>query len=188
MTRLHVPVPVPAIVAEPPGSVIQLRVWSAPAFGLVVTVIVAVSEQPAVLVHLSEYTPAAVKPLTMAVGEVAGEIVAVPGAGVIRLQMPVPVAAIVVLPPGSTTQETVWSAPALALPDTTTSAVSTHTPLPQVNIYVPAALKLCMILAGDAGEEIVAVPGAGVSSVQVPVPLPAIVTEPPGKDVTHDAA
>ena len=42
---VHVPVPVAAIVAEPPGRTIQLTVWSVPAFGLGVTTIFAVSEQ-----------------------------------------------------------------------------------------------------------------------------------------------
>jgi hypothetical protein len=37
------PVPVPAIVAEPPGSRTQFTVWSGPAFGLV-TVTVSVAE------------------------------------------------------------------------------------------------------------------------------------------------
>ena len=58
-SSVHVPAPVPAIVAEPPGRDIQVSVWSTPADGPVLTVTVAVSEQPAALVHLNEYTPAA---------------------------------------------------------------------------------------------------------------------------------
>ncbi len=51
---VHVPVPVPAIVAEPPGSMAQFTVWSGPAFGLAVTVMSAVSVQPLALVQMNE--------------------------------------------------------------------------------------------------------------------------------------
>ena len=50
---LHVPIPVAAIVALPPGSNAQFTVWSVPALGLAVTVTIIVSEQPAALVHFS---------------------------------------------------------------------------------------------------------------------------------------
>ncbi len=53
VAAVHVPVPVAAIVAVPPGSTAQLTVWSGPALGFAVTVTVAVSEQPEALVHLS---------------------------------------------------------------------------------------------------------------------------------------
>ena len=59
---------------------------------------------------------------------VAGEdgevILAVPGPGVIWLQVPAPVAAIVAAPPGNTAQLTIWSAPALGLTVTVTVIVS----------------------------------------------------------------
>jgi hypothetical protein len=48
---VHVPVPVPAMVAVPPGIVAQLTVWSGPALGLAVTTIAAVSVHPEALVH-----------------------------------------------------------------------------------------------------------------------------------------
>ena len=43
---VHVPTPVAAIVAEPPGSMAHVTVWSGPAFGFAVTVICAVSVHP----------------------------------------------------------------------------------------------------------------------------------------------
>ena len=43
---VHVPAPVPAIVALPPGRTAHVTVWSAPAFGLAVTTIAAVSLHP----------------------------------------------------------------------------------------------------------------------------------------------
>ena len=49
---VHVPVPVAAMVADPPGSIAQFTVWSAPALGLAVTVILAVSVQPLALVQM----------------------------------------------------------------------------------------------------------------------------------------
>ncbi len=50
----HVPVPVAAIVADPPGSGTQLTVWAGPASGMAVTVTRAVSVQPAALVQIKE--------------------------------------------------------------------------------------------------------------------------------------
>jgi hypothetical protein len=49
-SAVHVPAPVAAIVADPPGNTAQLTVWSGPAFGLAVTITAAVSVQPP-LVH-----------------------------------------------------------------------------------------------------------------------------------------
>jgi hypothetical protein len=49
---VHVPVPVAAIVADPPGRIIQLTVWSGPALGLAVTVTAAVSLHPLALVQM----------------------------------------------------------------------------------------------------------------------------------------
>jgi hypothetical protein len=57
---VHVPVPVPAIVAVPPGRVAQLTTWSGPALGLAVTTMDAVSVQPEALVHTKPYVPGAV--------------------------------------------------------------------------------------------------------------------------------
>ena len=49
---VHVPAPTAAIVAVPPGSNAQVTVWSGPAFGLAVTVTLAVSGQPEPLVQI----------------------------------------------------------------------------------------------------------------------------------------
>lgn len=50
---VQVPDPVAAIAVEPPGKEgTQLTFLSTPAFGFAVTVIVAVSAQPLVLVHI----------------------------------------------------------------------------------------------------------------------------------------
>ena len=43
---VHVPTPVAAIVAVPPGNTAHVTIWSGPAFGLAVTVTRAVSVQP----------------------------------------------------------------------------------------------------------------------------------------------
>ena len=43
---VHVPAPMPAIVAEPPGRMAQVTVWSGPALGLVLTMTATVSVQP----------------------------------------------------------------------------------------------------------------------------------------------
>ena len=59
---------------------------------------------------------------------VAVVIVHVPADEESRLQVPVPVAAIVVLPPGSVAQATVLSGPALGFAVTTTAAVSRQAP------------------------------------------------------------
>ena len=48
---VHVPAPVAAIVAVPPGALIQFTVWAGPASGMAVTTIAAVSVQP-VLVQM----------------------------------------------------------------------------------------------------------------------------------------
>ena len=41
--EVQVPLPAAAMVADPPGSIAQLTVWSGPALGLVLTVTAAVS-------------------------------------------------------------------------------------------------------------------------------------------------
>ena len=105
---VHVPAPVPAIVAEPPGRRAQVTVWSGPAFGLAVTTICAVSVQPLAFVHMNEYVPAAVNVVIVVVGLVGVVMTAVPGlpadAGV---HVPAPVAAMVAVPAGSTRHVTV---------------------------------------------------------------------------------
>ena len=105
---VHIPAPVAAIVAVPPGSMAQLTVWSGPAFGLAVMSIWAVSVQPLALVQTNEYVPAALNVVIVVVGLVGVVITAVPGlpddAGV---QVPAPVAAIVAVPPGSMAHVTV---------------------------------------------------------------------------------
>ena len=59
--------------------------------------------------------------------------------------------------------------------------------LVQTNIYVPAAVNPVMVVVGEVGLVIAAVPGLPLGAAdQVPVPVAAIVTEPPGS-VTHVA-
>ena len=48
---VHVPAPVAAIVAVPPGRIAHDTVWSGPASGLAVTVTVVLSGHPAALVQ-----------------------------------------------------------------------------------------------------------------------------------------
>ena len=48
---IHVPAPMAAMVAEPPGSRAQETVWSGPASGLAMTVTVVLSGHPAGFVH-----------------------------------------------------------------------------------------------------------------------------------------
>jgi hypothetical protein len=68
------------------------------------------------------------------VGLVGVVIVAMPGLLTTAVHVPVPVAAIVAVPPGRTTQLTVWSGPASGLVVTITSAESAHVPLVQIKI------------------------------------------------------
>ena len=108
-------------------------------------------------------------------------IVDVPGLDAKAVHVPVPVAAIVDDPPGKITQLTVWSGPAFGLAVTVTDAVSLQPPLVQMKLYVPAALKLCITEVGEAGVVIVAVPGLVARAVHVPLPVAAIVADPPGR-------
>ncbi len=75
--------------------------------------------------------------MIVVVGLLGAVMVAVPGlAGeAIAVQVPVPVAVIVAVPPGSTAQVTVWSVPALGLAVTTIDAVSVQ-PLALVHTYL----------------------------------------------------
>ena len=68
----------------------------------------------------------------VAVGEVVGVIVAVPGGDEIRIHVPLPVPAMVTDPPGSDTQLAVWSGPALAVVVMITFTVSLQLPAPHV--------------------------------------------------------
>jgi len=82
------------------------------------------------LVQTKEYIPAAVNPVIVVVGLLGVVMVAVPGlpaaAGV---HVPVPVPAIVAVPPGSTAHVTVWSGPAFGLVTMTVSAADAeHVP------------------------------------------------------------
>ena len=130
MISVHVPVPVAAMVALPPGSTAQFTTWSVPASGLAVTVTIIVSAQPVALVHLIGYVPGVEKKVTVVVGEVVLVMVAVPDADDSSVHVPVPVPDRVVEPPGSVAQDTVLSAPALTPAVTTTRAVSRQAPLP----------------------------------------------------------
>ena len=155
---VHVPVPVAAIVAEPPGRMIQLTVWSGPAFGFAVTVIFTVSVQLP-FVHIYAYVPAALKVVIVVVGLDGVVMVEVPGLPANAVHVPVPVAAIVAEPPGRIAQFTVWSGPAFGFAVTMTLAVSVQPPLVQMNLYVPAALNVVMVVVGLAGVVMVEVPG-----------------------------
>ena len=69
----------------------------------------------------------------------------------------------------------------MGLAVTVTAVVSVH-PLEfvQIKLYVPDALKVVMVVVGLVLDVIVAVPGFPACAVQVPVPVPFNVTEPPG--------
>jgi hypothetical protein len=158
-----VPVPVPAIVAEPPGNTAQFTVLSAPALGFAVITMLAVSVQPLALVQMKLYVPAALKVVIVVVGLVAVVMVAVPGLPVCALHVPVPTPDIVTDPPGSTTQDNELSAPALGFAVTTTAAVSVHPlALVQMKLYVPATLKVVIVVVGLVVLVMVAVPGLPV--------------------------
>ena len=55
----QVPLPVAAIVADPPGSIAHTTVLSNPALGFAVTVTLVVSVQPLAFVQIKLYVPAA---------------------------------------------------------------------------------------------------------------------------------
>ena len=103
----HVPAPVAAIVAVPPGRTWQATTWSAPALGFAVTTMVAVSVHPLALVQIKLYVPAALYVVMVVVGLVGAVIVAVPAFPVIADHVPAPVPFMVALPPGSMAQTTV---------------------------------------------------------------------------------
>ena len=108
-------------------------------------------------------------------------MVAVPALPGSAVHVPAPVAAMVAEPPGSKAHVTVRSGPALGLAVTTTEAVSLQPPLVQMKLYVPAALKVVMLVVGLAAVVITAVPGLPACAVHVPAPTAAIVTDPPGR-------
>jgi hypothetical protein len=141
----------------------------------------AVSLHPDALVHMNLYVPADVNPVMLVAALLAFAMLAVPGLPVIAVHAPVPVADMAALPPGSTAQLTIISAPASGFAVTITDAVS---PQPdtfdQMNLYVPAALKPVMLVVGRAVFVILAVPGLPVIAVHVPVLVAVIFTAPPG--------
>jgi hypothetical protein len=49
-----------------------------------------------------------------------------------------------------------------------------------MKLYVPAELKVVIVVVGEVGVVMVAVPGLPVCAVHVPVPVAAIIAEPPG--------
>jgi hypothetical protein len=121
---VHVPAPVAVIAAVPPGSMAQFTVLSAPAVGLAVMATDAVSLHPDALVQINLYVPAVVNPVMLVVALLAFAMLAVPGLPVIAVHVPVPVAAMAAVPPGSAAQLTAISAPAFGFAVTTTAAVS----------------------------------------------------------------
>jgi hypothetical protein len=86
-------------------------------------------------VQINLYTPATEKPVIVVVGLLGVVMVAVPGlAGVvIAVHVPVPVAAMVAVPPGRIAQETVWSGPApVQILTVTVSEMPDCTPQPDM--------------------------------------------------------
>jgi hypothetical protein len=62
-------------------------------------------------------------------------------------------------------------------------AVSVHPlTLVQINLYEPAAVNPVMVVAGFAAVVIMELPGLPTNAVHVPVPVAAIVAEPPGSN------
>jgi hypothetical protein len=177
---VHIPIPVAAIVAVPPGSTVQATIWSGPASAPLLTVTIAVSLQ-APLEYINKYVPVTLNVVMVVVGEAGLVIIAVPGLPGDADHVPAPVAAIVTEPPGSATQLTDWSGPALGPLVIVTVAVSVQLPLVHMKLYIPGALKVVIVVVGDEGAVIMAVPGFPVSALQVPMPVAAIVTDPPGK-------
>ena len=102
---------------------------SGPAFGLAVTITAAVSLHVP-FAHWKLYVPGTLNPVIVVVGLVGVVMVAEPALLLSIVHVPVPVAAIVVVPPGSTAQFTFWSGPALELLVMMTSTVSKHDPEP----------------------------------------------------------
>jgi hypothetical protein len=90
--------------------------------------------------------------------------------------VPVPVAAIVAI----VFSQMLWSGPALGLAVTITDAVSVHPPLVHMKLYVPAALKVVIVLVALPSVVMVAVPGFPACAVHVPIPVAAMVADPPG--------
>ena len=58
---------------------------------------------------------------------------------------------------------------------TMTAAVSEQLPFVQIKLYVPAVLNPVIVVVGEAGVVIVAVPGLPACAVHVPGPVAAIV-------------
>jgi hypothetical protein len=93
------------------------------------------------------------------------------------LHVPVPVASSI----GILLGQTVSSGPASGLAETITAAVSVQLLLfVQMKLYVPAALKVVMVVVGEVVDVIVEVPGLFDQAVQVPAPVAAIVAVPDG--------
>jgi hypothetical protein len=128
------------------------------------------------------YVPAVVNPVMLVAALLAFAMLAVPGLPVIAVHVPVPVADMVALPPGSVAQLTSISAPASGFAVTITDEVSPQPDaLDQMNLYVPAAVKPVMLVVALAVFVIFEVPGLPVIAVHVPVPVADIDTEPPGR-------
>jgi hypothetical protein len=185
---VHVPLPVADIVALPPGNEeTQFTFLSGPAFGLDVTVTLAVSVHPLAFVQMKLYIPDALKFEIKVVDDEGLAIVAGPGLPACVVQVPLPVADIVALPPGNeATQSTFLSGPALGLDVTVTLAVSVHPlALVQMKLYIPDALKFEITVVEDEGLAMVASPGLPACAVQLPEPVADIVVLPPGNEVTQ---
>ena len=104
---VHVPAPVPLIVAVPPGRRAHTTVLSVPAFGFAVTTIDAVSVHALALVQMKKYVPGALYVVIVVVGLVGVVITAVPGLPVMADHVPAPVPVIVAEPPGNIAQVTI---------------------------------------------------------------------------------
>jgi hypothetical protein len=80
----------------------------------------------------------------------------------------------------------VSSGPALGWAVTVTVVESAQLPLVSMNVYTPVPLKPVIVVVGEVGLVIVAVPVLLTEGVQTPVPLPAIVAVLlPGKQDTN---
>ena len=174
---VHVPVPVPAIVVVPPGSRAQLTVLPGPPLGPMVTCMVSVHPFD---IHISLSDPVPLKPIAGVI--LSYGLVKVIESGLVEseshsLNPPVLCAA------SATTDllQTIWSGPALGLAVTTIATVSMQVAVVQAYLYTPTVEKVVIVVDGLVGVVIVDVPGFPARVVHVPVPIAAIVADPPGR-------
>ena len=67
------------------------------------------------------------------------------------------------------------SGPASGLAETMTAAVSEQPPFVQMKLYVPTVLNAVIVVVGELGVVILAVPGLPACAVHVPDPVAAMV-------------